>query len=125
MSFEFQCCGTIPRVRDALTHFDNSIFLYLILTGAFAGTLYFVYNTWISTLFPQAKRAGKGGASKAKKAVLEKEHSLSGSESAAAGTASGVDSEYDQSWIPSHHINRPVAKRVKSSASGKGKRSTD
>jgi len=38
-----------------------SIFLYLFLLAGFAGTLYFVYKTWIEALFPQTKRGGKGG----------------------------------------------------------------
>jgi len=85
------------------------IFLYLFLTGLFGATLYFVYNTWIASLFPAAAKPAK----KTKKIEVEP---LSGSES--AGVTTGADG-YDESWIPQHHINRPVAKRVKSAASGK------
>jgi len=80
----------------------------------FGATLYFVYKTWIEALFPQAKRPKT--IKKAKK-VVDISEPLSGSES--AGVTSGK--EYDESWIPDHHINRPVAKRVKSGASGKSK----
>ncbi|KAH6606351.1 translocon-associated [Trichoderma cornu-damae] len=85
------------------------IFLYLVLTATFGGTLYFVYKTWIEALFPQAKRT------RAPKKPVQKPadpaDALSGSESAGK--------TYDESWIPDHHINRPVAKRVKSGASKK------
>jgi hypothetical protein len=93
---------------------QNSIFLYLFLTGIFGGTLYFVYKTWIEALFPQAKRPK---ATKKSKKSVEVADPLSGSES--TGVSTGKD--YDESWIPDHHINRPVAKRVKSGASGKAK----
>ena len=43
--------------------------------------------------------------------------SLSGSEAVTTATDKG----YDESWIPADHINRPGAKRVKSSASAKSK----
>jgi len=92
------------------------IFLYLFLTGLFGATLYFVYKTWIEALFPQATRRTGAGPKKTKK-VVEIEP-LSGSESAGA-TSTGADKDYDESWIPTHHINRPVAKRVKSGASAK------
>lgn len=95
----------------------HSIFLYLFLTGAFAGTLYFVYKTWIEALFPQAKRTRP--AKKTKKTV-EVTEPLSGSESTGVTTGSGK--VYDEAWIPEHHINRPVARRVKSSASTKSKK---
>jgi hypothetical protein len=95
-----------------------SIFLYLFLSAAFAGTLYFVYKTWIEALFPQARRT-KSTTKKVKK--VETEDPLSGSES--TGITTGAK-EYDESWIPDHHINRPVAKRVKSSASAKSKGKT-
>lgn len=88
-----------------------SIFLYLFLSAAFVGTLYFVYKTWIEALFPQAKRPRT--TKKAKK-IVEAEPT-SGSESTGLATGSGKD--YDESWIPEGHINRPSAKRVKSSAS--------
>ena len=35
---------------------------------------------------------------------------LSGGE----GAATGADKGYDESWIPTDHINRPAARRVKS-----------
>jgi hypothetical protein len=91
---------------------ESSIFLYLFLTGAFAGTLYFVYKTWIEALFPTAKRS-RPSVKKVRKSEPAADANLSGSDSA---TASG---KYDESWIPDHHINRPVAKRVKSSGKGK------
>ncbi|KAF4965867.1 hypothetical protein FSARC_6387 [Fusarium sarcochroum] len=120
--------GTIHEIKfhddrasivEAPTSFldPQIIFLYLFLSAAFAGTLYFVYKTWIEALFPQAKRPRT--TKKAKKTVDVAEP-LSGSEATPVATASGKD--YDESWIPDHHINRPVARRVKSSASAKAKR---
>ena len=89
----------------------SSIFLYLVLSGAFAGTLYFVYKTWIEALFPQAKRT-KPATTPGKKAkkVVEVDDGKNGA------AASGASATYDQNWIPDHHINRPVAKRVKSAS---------
>lgn len=86
------------------------IFLYLFLSGLFGGTLYFVYKTWLEALFPQAKRSKKPKqATIAVPVPVESEDAVPGK-------------GYDQSWIPDHHINRPVAKRVKSGASIKGKK---
>lgn len=93
---------------NQLTH--PSIFLYLVLSAAFAGTLYFVYKTWIEALFPQAKRAPRT-PKKVKKTVSESSDVLSGSESTATATGSKT---YDESWIPDHHIARPAGKRSKS-----------
>lgn len=85
-----------------------SIFLYLVLSAAFAGTCYFVYNTWFASFFPQTKKP------RAPKAVVIEKEPLSG------GEGSGVDVKtYDESWIPQDHINRPTARRVKSGASKK------
>lgn len=91
----------------------------MFLTGAFGGTLYFVYKTWIEALFPQAKRSNTGGRKSRKAAAAVEAASadaLSGNESTGAGTGT---EDFDASWIPAHHINRPVAKRVKSGASKK------
>lgn len=99
-----------------LTNEHFSIFLYLFLTGVFGGILYFVYKTWIEALFPQAKRPK---FSKKSKKTVEITEPLSGNESSGIATGSGL--EYDESWIPEHHKNRPVAKRIKSGASGKAK----
>lgn len=81
----------------------DSIFLYLVLTGAFAGTIYFVYKTWIEALFPQP--AKKPAPKKARKS-LEAE--------TVAADSTAVAGKYDESWIPEHHINRPNVKRGKS-----------
>ncbi|KAI4601773.1 hypothetical protein KJ359_010637 [Pestalotiopsis sp. 9143b] len=103
----------VSIVEAPTSIFDPQIiFLYLVLGAAFAGTSYFVYKTYIEAFFPQAKkpRAPK----KAK--VVESEPLSSGGE----GVATGAE-KYDESWIPQDHVNRPVAKRVKSGASQKKK----
>lgn len=110
--------GTVSIVEAPTSLLDPQIiFLYIFLTGLFGGTLFFVCKTWIEALFPRAKRARTtkkpvSGKKPAEPAVVEP---LSGNESTGggAGTGTGTD-EFDASWIPSHHINRPVAKRVKS-----------
>ncbi|KAK4103890.1 hypothetical protein N658DRAFT_419503 [Parathielavia hyrcaniae] len=117
--------GPASIVDPPTSLFDPQIiFLYLILTGLFGATLYFVYKTWIEALFPQARPTkgpgGGGGGGGKKKRVVEAEP-LSGSESAGATSGGDAGKSYDESWIPNHHINRPVARRVKSGASGKAK----
>ncbi len=95
----------------------RSIFLYLVLLAGFGGTCYFIYSTWITTLFPQKRRGGKGGeratrsSGGTKKVDPADQVSILGADGPAV--ASGAKA-YDESWIPAHHINRPDAKRVKS-----------
>jgi len=120
---------TVSVVEPATSLFDPQIiFLYLFLLAAFGGTIYFVYKTWVETLFPQTKRGGKGGerakrsSAGSKKAVPPKEQvSVIGADGPAVTTGALAQKAYDESWIPDHHINRPTAKRVKSGASGKAK----
>ncbi|KAH8598163.1 hypothetical protein B0O99DRAFT_506487 [Bisporella sp. PMI_857] len=103
--------GTVSVVDAALSIFDPQvIFLYLFLLAGFLGTLYFVYKTWVESLFPQTKRSGK---SSKRVAAVPKEPVSPTGEGAIATGASGKS--YDESWIPEHHINRPAAKRVQSS----------
>jgi hypothetical protein len=93
----------------------NSIFLYLFLAAAFGGTIYFIYNTWITTLFPQKKRGGKGGerakrsSGGSKKVDPADQASVVGADGPAV--ASGAKA-YDESWIPEGHLKRPEARRV-------------
>lgn len=125
-SLILKCKHEAPIECSKLT--ISSIFLYLFLLAAFLGTLYFVYKTWIETLFPQTKRHGKGGerakrsSQGTKKAVApEDQVSVIGADGPAVTTGALAQQAYDESWIPDHHINRPVAKRVKSGASTKQK----
>ncbi|KAI1767486.1 hypothetical protein GGR53DRAFT_112577 [Hypoxylon sp. FL1150] len=111
---------TVSVVEAPTSFFDPQIiFLYLFLSAAFAGTCYFVYKTYIEALFPQTKRSGGKGSKKTRVTLPEKEP-LSGGE----GSGTGTDKGYDESWIPSDHINRPAARRVKSGASSKSRTKT-
>ncbi|KAI9741558.1 MAG: hypothetical protein M1818_004364 [Claussenomyces sp. TS43310] len=121
--------GTVSVVEPPTSFFDPQIiFLYLFLAAAFSGTLYFVYKTWIETLFPQTRRGGKGGerakrsSGGSKKAVApEDQVSVIGADGPAVTSGALAQKAYDESWIPEHHINRPTAKRVQS---GKSKSKT-
>lgn len=100
-----------PRKADL----GYSIFLYLFLAAAFGGTCYFIYTTWITTLFPQKRRAGKGGerAKKSsqgtKKVDPTAQEAVIGADGPAVTTGSKA---YDESWIPAEHLKRPEARRV-------------
>ena len=101
-----------------------SVFLYLFLAAAFAGTCYFIYSTWISTLFPQKRRGGKGGERAKKSSGQSKKVDPTDQVSVLGADGPAVTSgakAYDESWIPAHHINRPQAQRIKSSGRPKGK----
>jgi hypothetical protein len=116
--------GTAAIVDAPTSFFDPQIiFLYLILSAFFGGIGYWVYKTWVEALFPQtrAPAAGRKGARRVPVASPSVEGSdpLSGSEGGAVATGAGKT--YDESWIPEHHINKPVARRVGSSASSKKK----
>jgi len=109
---------TVSIVEAPTSFFDPQIiFLYLVLFGAFSGTAYFVYNTWISTFFPQTKGRGKGGE-RAKRSSAGT-HKVDPADQVAVVGADGpaVTSgakAYDESWIPASHLQRPEAKRVRS-----------
>ncbi|KAK4982576.1 Increased recombination centers protein 22 [Elasticomyces elasticus] len=108
-------------VKEAPTSiFDPQIiFLYLVLSSVFAGTCYSICTTWISTLFPQKRRGGRGGE-RAKRSfgLFEKvdpadQVSVVGADGPAV--TSGAKA-YDESWVPARHINRPDARRINSGA---------
>ncbi|KAI9827354.1 MAG: hypothetical protein M1819_006997 [Sarea resinae] len=109
---------TVSVVEPETSIFDPQIiFLYLFLAAAFAGTSYFIYTTWISTLFPQKRRGGKGGERAKTSSKGTKKVDPADQVSVIGGDGPAVTSgakAYDESWIPAHHINRPEAKRVKS-----------
>lgn len=107
-----------PTLRTPTSHRTDcysSIFLYLFLLAAFSGTCYFIYITWITTLFPQKRRGGKGGerakksSAGSKKVEPAEQASVVGADGPAVTSSSQA---YDESWIPASHLKRPEAKRV-------------
>ncbi|KAI6900760.1 hypothetical protein KC355_g19653, partial [Hortaea werneckii] len=107
---------TVSVVEAPMSFFDPQIiFLYIFLAAAFGGTCYFIYNTWITTLFPQKKRGGKGGERAKKSSGGSKpvdpadQASVVGADGPAVTTGA---KGYDESWIPAGHIQRPEARRV-------------
>lgn len=94
-----------------------SIFLYLFLLAVFGGVCYFIYSTWITTLFPQKRRGGKGGerasrsSGQSKKVDPADQASVVGADGPAV-TSSAQSKTFDQSWIPAGHLQRPEARRV-------------
>ncbi|KAI8932098.1 hypothetical protein NX059_010983 [Plenodomus lindquistii] len=109
---------TVSIVEAPTSFFDPQIlFLYLVLLGAFAGTAYFIYNTWISTFFPQKKGRGKGGERAKRSSAGTKKVDPADQVAVVGADGPAVTSgakAYDESWIPASHLQRPEAKRVRS-----------
>ncbi|KAJ4362360.1 Increased recombination centers protein 22 [Neocucurbitaria cava] len=109
---------TVSIVEAPTSFFDPQIlFLYLVLLGAFGGTVYFIYNTWITTFFPQKKGRGKGGERAKKSSGGSKKVDPADQVAVVGADGPAVTSgakAYDESWIPASHLQRPEAKRVRS-----------
>ncbi|KAI9793909.1 MAG: hypothetical protein M1816_007161 [Peltula sp. TS41687] len=123
---------TVAVVEPETSLLDPQIiFLYLVLLAAFGGTAYYVYKTWISTLFPQTQNrrrqtggGGKGGeraktSSRGSKRVDPADQvNVVGADGPAVASGASAAKAYDESWIPEHHIVKPEARRVNSRAGG-------
>jgi hypothetical protein len=96
-----------------------SIFLYLFLLGCTIGVGYFFYTIWIVPYFPQKKKSGTGSRRPTEKKKIDT-GVTSDSDTPAVG-ATTSSKPYNEEWIPSHHIQRPEAKRAKSGTRPKSK----
>lgn len=117
---------TVTVVEPETSLLDPQIiFLYLFLLAAFGGTAYFIYRTWIATLFPQKRRGGGDRAKTSwrggRKADPSAQVSVVGADGPAVTSGAKAAAAYDESWIPEHHINRPEARRFKSGSSSRTK----
>jgi len=95
---------------------SNSLFLYFFLLACAVGVGYFFYTIWIVPYFPQQKRKTTAGKKTPRK--VDAPAVTSDNESTAASTGAKA---YNEEWIPSHHIQRPEARRVKSSGRPKSR----
>ncbi|KIX08215.1 uncharacterized protein Z518_02871 [Rhinocladiella mackenziei CBS 650.93] len=109
--------GTVSIVEPDASIFDPQIlFLYFFLLACAVGVGYFFYTIWIVPYFPHKRRSGGG-----KKFTPKKTDSGSvTSDNEGAGVSTG-STTYKEEWIPSHHIQRPEARRVKSGGRPKGR----
>jgi len=78
------------------------LFLYLLLAAGCAGALYAVCNAWIASVRPKPRR--KFDTPKPAPAVV---------------LASTTGAQYDEDWIPPHHLGR-LKPRARSRPSGPG-----
>ena len=76
--------------------------------------MYFFYTVWVAPYFPQKRKGGKAGEKRtpAKRNEGPVEVEISSPAVASATT-------YNADWIPSHHINRPEARKVKGAGKSK------
>lgn len=91
-----------------------SIFLYFFLLACTGGIGYLFYNLWVAPYFPQKKKSKAKAPVKKIEAVGE----TPATDSPAVATGA---KPYAEEWIPSHHLQRPEAKRVKSGSRPKSR----
>jgi hypothetical protein len=104
-------CEFTPS-SNSTTLTDFRLFLYFFLLACAAGVCYFFYNIWILPYFPQQNKRKAGVAKKPIKKI-DAAPITSDNEEPAAGLTSSSQA-YNADWIPTHHIQRPEARRVKS-----------
>ncbi|RVX75139.1 hypothetical protein B0A52_01416 [Exophiala mesophila] len=106
--------GTVSVVEPDSSFFDPQLlFLYVFLLAAAVGVGYFFYTVWILPYFPQQKRKTN------KKTPRKSEVAVTADvDSPAVATGSKA---FNEEWIPNHHIQRPEARRVKSSGRPKSR----
>lgn len=92
-----------------------SLFLYFFLLAAAVGVGYWFYSIWVVPYFPQKRRPAKKAAPVKK---IDVGTVASDTEGPVVSTGSKA---YNEEWIPSHHIQRPEARRVKSGARPKSR----
>ncbi|KAL8684963.1 MAG: hypothetical protein Q9218_008052, partial [Villophora microphyllina] len=104
---------TVAIVEPDTSIFDPQIlFLYLFLLALFAGTCLFIYNTWISTLFPSASKKRNPSSSRARNISTKgNERDQVGAAGADGPAVTSGAKAYDESWIPAGHLQRPEARR--------------
>ncbi|EKV06209.1 Translocon-associated protein, alpha subunit, putative [Penicillium digitatum] len=104
--------GTVSIVEADTSIFDPQIiFLYFFLLACVSGTGYFFYTVWVAPYFPQKRKSGKISEKRAQTSSKRAESPVT--EEPSAGAAVSSASAYNADWIPSHHINRPEARKVK------------
>ncbi|KAF7585858.1 hypothetical protein BBP40_009959 [Aspergillus hancockii] len=110
--------GAVSVVEPETSIFDPQIiFLYFFLLACFSGVVYFFYTVWIAPYFPQKRKSGKGAEYPKKSAGAAKKIEVAEPSSPAVSSAT----TYNADWIPSHHINRPEARKVKGSTRSKSR----
>ncbi|CAG8050789.1 unnamed protein product [Penicillium salamii] len=104
--------GTVSVVEADTSIFDPQIiFLYFFLLACVVGTGYFFYSVWIAPYFPQKRKStGKTGE---KRTQASKRAETQATEETTPAAAASSTSTYNADWIPSHHIARPEARKVK------------
>ncbi|PHH64934.1 hypothetical protein CDD81_3791 [Ophiocordyceps australis] len=114
--YEVEAHSGLATIVEAPTDYTDPqiLFLYFLLCALSTGIVYFAYKTWIETLFPLRRPVPARRSRRSLDADAASSPSR-GPVDAADATSSGAKT-YDESWIPQHHIQRPVAKRVKSGA---------
>ncbi|KAJ5636449.1 uncharacterized protein N7484_009762 [Penicillium longicatenatum] len=109
--------GTVSVVEPETSIFDPQIiFLYFFLLACFAGIVYFFYTVWVAPYFPQKRKSGKSGE---KRTPAKRAESTAAEETSSPAVSSATT--YNADWIPSHHIARPEARKVKGAGKSKAR----
>ncbi|KAF3923467.1 hypothetical protein ABW21_db0207980 [Orbilia brochopaga] len=93
--------STISIAEPPTSLLDPQIlFLYLFILGLVSGGGYLAYQTWVVPMLPKPKRVRPTPVAPVEAKTTSAEVPKGG---------------FDESWIPEHHLKRPVAQKVRSS----------